>query len=480
MNNWRSLPSPGGWIGIGVTVVAAAGFGVVLMLTLANALAADSAGANPGTFLLGLAAAALLLVTLFLGWRSWCFFRLRYYLDRNAITVDLGDSRQIIPLANIQEVVTASELLLTLKELVRTGGNGLATTAETKISKAKPAPVSTSNRAAIEADEFFAAGPLRNQVTTATKAAPRTNAAPADSSFDEPLEVIALDNETISSPATNEASRIVEGEFIEVAADEPATNASTDTSEDEPIADVQSVEGEIVQSEAGEAVLEPEPASEPEVETDSEKIAAQAKNLALSVKMSGWRWPGYYFNLGYFAPLGLVRFYATAPFARTVLIRTHDLTYAITPTDAPRFLTELKLRRNLGATEQLEEGRQAGAFLAHPLWHDWVGRALIVLGVLGNLALFLYLLWNFQDFPLNVQIHFDKFGAPDRIDQKGGLMWLPLIGLVAVVVNSVLGAWVQHRDKVPAYLLYIAAIVVQLLIALALAGILGGNAGDGS
>lgn len=473
MNNWRSLPSPGGLIGIGLTIVAGVGFGVLLLLTLVNALAADSAGANPGTFLLGLAALALLLVTLLLAWRSWCFFRLRYYLDRNAITIDLGDSRQIIPLANIQEVVTASELLLTLKELVRTGGNGSANPSEINISKSKPAPVSTTNRSAIEADEFFADGPLRNQVTTATKAAPKTNAAPADSSFDEPLEVISPDNETITPPTMDEASQIVEGQASEVKADEPtATNSLSE--------DVQTVEGEIVQSETSDSSLETDLTTEPKVETDSEKIAAQAKNLALSVKMSGWRWPGYYFNLGYFAPLGLVRFYATAPFARTVLIRTHDLTYALTPTDVPRFLTELKLRRNLGATEQLEEGRQAGAFLAHPLWHDWAGRALIILGVLGNLALFIYLLWNFQDFPLNVQIHFDKFGVPDRIDQKGGLMWLPLIGLVAVTVNSVLGAWVQRRDKVPAYLLYIAAIVVQLLIALALAGILGGNVSNGS
>ena len=205
MNNWRSLPSPGGWIGIGLTVVAAVGFGVVLVITLANAIAADNAGANPGTFLLGLATIALLLVTLFLGWRSWCFFRLRYYLDRNAITIDLGDSRQVIPLANIQEVVTASELLFTLKELAKTGGNGSIAASEPIISKSKSSTVSTSTNVVMDATEFFADGPLRNQVTT--KAAPKTNAAPADSSFDEPLEAISAAEEA-NTPTTEKPVRL--------------------------------------------------------------------------------------------------------------------------------------------------------------------------------------------------------------------------------------------------------------------------------
>jgi hypothetical protein len=449
MNNWRSLPSRGGLIGIGLTLISVVVFGIVLVITLQNALAPVDAGANLGTFFLALAACSLLLIAFFLGRHTWYFFKIRYYLDRNAITIDLGSSRQIIPLATIQQFATAENLLKQLKEQI-----GSETLVQTKASSSEA--------------KNFAKSPV--YTTTTTEA--------ADSSFEEDLAftVNAPTSETkLNSDNAEEVvleAEVISVEVLETAAgnsENPTTFAVTE--KEAPAHEEVESTAEVVEAKVDEAKAEevaPDKATEPTVPLNVEK------NPALSVKMQGWYWPGYYLNTGYFPALGTIKFFSTTPFANTVVIRTAGATYAISPAEPQRFLMELKLRRTLGATERLEEGAKPGAFLSHPLWHDNLGRGLIFLGLLCNLALFFYMLLNFKNLPENVQIHFNKFGDPDRIGFAGDLMWLPFAGLVAFTVNSVVGAWVQVRDSVPAYLLYIASIVMQLLIGLALAGILGG------
>src|SRR5689334_8368137 len=107
MNNWSAKPSKGGLIGIVLTALAFAAFGFVLWLFASAALESyegdPSPGANLGTFGLGLAAFALALVVVLLAYRTWRFFQLHYYLDRNAIKIELGGKQQFIPLANIRQ-----------------------------------------------------------------------------------------------------------------------------------------------------------------------------------------------------------------------------------------------------------------------------------------------------------------------------------------------------------------------------------------
>jgi hypothetical protein len=43
-------------------------------------------------------------------------------------------------------------------------------------------------------------------------------------------------------------------------------------------------------------------------------------------------------------------------------------------------------------------------------------------------------------------------------------MWLPLIGLLALFFNSIFGAIVHVKDRIPALLLYASTIVVQFMV----------------
>lgn len=464
MNQWQKLPSKGGVIGIVFTAISAAIFVAVAAWGILNVFAPDNAGANPGTFFILLLAVALLLLTAFFAFKTRRFFRLRYYFDRNALTVDLGDTKQIIPLDKIQQIATAENLLTLLKEQPAT--TDLAPeTSIISVSKgaSETSPISNDD---FFSDDFFsktAQQKTENFTKTAKANEPSTVVTSAADSSTDNLNDMEKSYPDVEGVADAGGSvKDVEEIKAELLEDQKESEG-----EEVKVGEDGVIEGEVVS-------LESEPVEVVASVKSSEPAASQ--NKAYQVRLKGLRWPGYYFTKGNFAPLGTVQFYSTADFARTVVVRTDTATYALSPRDLQLFVSELKLRRKLGATEQVAEGLKPGAFLAHPLWHDWVGRGLLAFGILCNLALFLYLLWRFPDLPQNIEIHFNKFGDPDRIGVASDLMWLPAAGLVAVVVNSVLGAWLQVRDKVPAYLLYAASIVVQITVAVALAAILAGTA----
>jgi hypothetical protein len=170
--------------------------------------------------------------------------------------------------------------------------------------------------------------------------------------------------------------------------------------------------------------------------------------------------------------LGNVQFYATQPLEKTVLIRTDKQIYAISPQNAEQFVTEFKLRRRLGAIEPVDEVVLPGQFLSHPLWTDKIGRSLILAAVLANVLMFVVLLATWTALPPILKIHFNKFGDVDRIGERAELMALPFLGLLALVGNTVLGALLHPKERIPAYVLYFAAILLQLLTAIAILVIL--------
>ncbi len=431
MKNWRAKPSIGGYFGIGLTLVTLAGFGLLLWLTLTAALETyednPTPGANLGTFGLALACVGLALVAVLLAYRTWRFYRLRYSLDRNAIKIELGDRQQVIPLSHIRYVVPADKLLDYLRE--ETYGEEAAR------------PDTLKRKDGGQAQTF---SQPRRQTATAQRTEATTSA--ADGSLDDDA---FFNNSTEIAAADAIEGEVVEAEFVEV------SSAADGGSDFEP--------------EQIETVSEDEPEPEPV----TKKVNSVPNFVAFKVKTRPLTsWPGYYTNKGYLASIGPVQFYSTQPFAKTLLIHTEQTTYALSPANFKEFMTEFQLRRNLGAIEAVEEEVVPGKFLSHPLWRDWLGRGLIALGVLLNLALFAFIFWRFADLPPTIRLHYNKFGVVDRLEPAISILWLPVIGLIATLTNSTLGALLHPRERVPALLLYGSIIIVQLMVWIAAIGII--------
>ena len=482
------MPSKGGLIGIILTGLAVIALGVAVWLTYLAATATEvqqavqspdtdpsippdlvavPTGTNLGTFGLGLLCAALLLLVLYLAYQTRRFFALRYSLDRNAITVGLGDRKQVIPLANIRHVVAAQTVISQMRSKVYgTAENGSPTETTVTGPTAKAYPRQTTaqvepntegvanvTEAEISEIPTQVEEPLEDFEPDDGPSYQLTQTAAADSSLDylEPIEIeLASFKEVDGVEEVEEAdyTPVVEGANRQI---EPVSFRSLAIDFDEkPSQD----NGTQAGADGGEPSQET-----PFSEGGSVNFGVKAPLLS--------SWPGFYLNRANVSSLGPVQFYSTQPLAGTLLVRTVTQTYAISPREPQQFLREFQLRRRLGAIETVEEKVIPGQFLSHPLWHDRLGRGLILAGVILNLLLYVYLIVRFNDLAANLRMHFDKFGQVDRIGQRDELLLLPFIGLLGVIGNSVLGAFIHLTDRIPAYLLYGAAILLQVLTAVA-------------
>jgi hypothetical protein len=98
--SFKPCPYPGRWYGL-LAMLALIGLDVVLLRAILDR------PVDGLSFILALVIIAALLVVVYLGYRTLGAFTLEYWVDRNAITVIWGVTRQIIPMGQIERIVPA-------------------------------------------------------------------------------------------------------------------------------------------------------------------------------------------------------------------------------------------------------------------------------------------------------------------------------------------------------------------------------------
>jgi len=185
------------------------------------------------------------------------------------------------------------------------------------------------------------------------------------------------------------------------------------------------------------------------------------------VRRRGLRWPGHERGLGLVPGIGRTRFLATRPLAEQLLLVTPRRAYAISPRDAEGFIRAYESRRELGPNRLLERGPRYAGWLAWQFWRDQTAWGLLGTALAINLALFAYLCARFARLDLQLALHFNSLGQVDRIGPRTELFALPIIGLIVLGVNLVLGLILYRRERAGSYLLWGAAAAVQTLFWLA-------------
>jgi len=191
------------------------------------------------------------------------------------------------------------------------------------------------------------------------------------------------------------------------------------------------------------------------------------------IRFIGGLWPGHYVGYGEVPAVGSALFYATVSPRHQIYIVTPGLTYGISPTDRDAFLESLHKRLQMGPTQLVEQSSRRPGFLEWALWQDRLGLALLAGGFLAVLALTGLLCFRFPTLPRFVPLHFDAMGNPDRLGRQAQIFILPLIGLLAMLLNGALGVLTYRRQRVASYLLWGGTILVQVLVWTAALGILG-------
>lgn len=189
------------------------------------------------------------------------------------------------------------------------------------------------------------------------------------------------------------------------------------------------------------------------------------------VRRRGVRWPGHERGEGMVPGIGRTRFLATRPLEDQLILVTPGQAFGISPGDPEEFLQAFEARRRLGPNRLLERKVHRARWLSWPLWTDQTAWVLLAVAVVINLGLFGYLSARYPGLDIQLPLHFNSQGLADRIGTRVELFALPIIGLIILGTNSLLGLVLYSRERAGSYLLWGAAAAVQALLWLAIISI---------
>jgi len=190
-------------------------------------------------------------------------------------------------------------------------------------------------------------------------------------------------------------------------------------------------------------------------------------------RLRPWHWPYTERRRLWGADVGVVNSYATRPLREQLILVTDQESFGISPADPQKFLAAMQARFALGAARPLAMELRRPPLWTWRLWRDRSAQVLILVGLAGLLLMSGILAFRYPGLPIDMPLHFDVNGIPDRIAAKSGLFALPLIGLIAWLTNLVIGIVLYRRAQSgAAYLLWGGAVIVQVIAGLALLGLM--------
>jgi hypothetical protein len=208
------------------------------------------------------------------------------------------------------------------------------------------------------------------------------------------------------------------------------------------------------------------------IPTDAIEQVFTGDEIAGDIRFYGGRWPGHWVGYGELPDAGATLFYATRPLAEQIFVVTPGLVYAISPANREDFLESFQKRLQMGPTQAMEQSSKRPSVLDWAIWQDPLGLALLGVGILGLVALVGLLTFRFPNLPMLMPLHFAASGSPDRLGPRIEVFLLPLIGLLSLLVNGVLGGISYRHHRVASYMLWSSSILIQLLVWAATFGIL--------
>lgn len=194
---------------------------------------------------------------------------------------------------------------------------------------------------------------------------------------------------------------------------------------------------------------------------------------AAVVDQQPWRhWPAPFVwtASNYSTPIAL---FATQPLARSLLLDTGEMIFALSPATEAEFLDAIQERYRLGPSQPLTVEQVHLSPMAHLFGPGRIGPILLGLGLLGVLILFGVLMVRFPELPNPLPVRYSRDGLPELVRDKDVLFRLPAIGLFAWALNGAWGVFmVWRKQPVGAYLLWSGTIVVQAFLLMALRTVL--------
>ncbi|MCS6847808.1 MAG: PH domain-containing protein [Anaerolineae bacterium] len=196
---------------------------------------------------------------------------------------------------------------------------------------------------------------------------------------------------------------------------------------------------------------------------DVQRVIA-AEEVADKLRLLRAPLPGWWFGAGSHPALGKVRFYATEPPERQIIVVTPECSYAVSPYDDEAFVDAFRIRLEMRPTQNVAHARLLPGFANWRIWRDKTALTLLILAIALNLALFGFSAMRFPAAPAQIALHFDASGSVDRLGEKSQLFVPPVLGLLTLAVSLIVGLVLYRKgETLAAFMLWGGSAATQLL-----------------
>jgi hypothetical protein len=182
-------------------------------------------------------------------------------------------------------------------------------------------------------------------------------------------------------------------------------------------------------------------------------------------RVAGVTWWGHHVGRARIERIGDVLFYSTHQAATQVLyVMTSERNYAISVQDPAAFAQEIQVRQELGPTAEVNHHAERSGMAALGFWEDRLGIALVLLALLAGAAVWAQVALRYGDLTTTLNLHFPATEVTPIVTavDRDAILELPRVASIVLAVNLVLGVALHAWERVAGYVLFVAAVVVQI------------------
>jgi len=125
----------------------------------------------------------------------------------------------------------------------------------------------------------------------------------------------------------------------------------------------------------------------------------------------------------------------------------------------------IALRRIVILKKFLTSGLKLVVF--KPYWKNKIIAGALVLSFLTNISLWIFLFKNQKSSELPVILHYNLFFGVDCLGEYNEIYLIPIIGVIIIIINTILGYLLYEREKLASYFLAFNIFIVQIFLLLA-------------
>lgn len=177
--------------------------------------------------------------------------------------------------------------------------------------------------------------------------------------------------------------------------------------------------------------------------------------------VQGLNWYGYHVGRGSVEGIGDALFFSTHTSPEDlVYVVTSSSTYALSPRDPVRFISQAQRLQEAGDAER-KSGVERDMVSGHPVFADRTTQLLALAAIALNAALWGFLMAVYPDLEREITIEFPPIGEITGFHERSEILKIPAAATAILAANLLAGLAFEWKERAATYLLLSGAVFLQ-------------------